>query len=225
MDKKKVLLSAIAVLLAGLVVVVGLILKRTIEQRVKAQVAMGFERAAQQLSSHDNASATDNDTETIADYKLPDNEEIRPTELQPEPIDIDVQRDEPQRTEAEIADAPVDAQSYNEASGSVAFAGSHSLSGLVDNEYPIRAHIVISPQGRVTGRYAYETTLRKYGDKSSSWIKIKGVLNGSEISLSQDCPGVNEPWPDIEGRFSYNGGDLSFKGEWYHDKHHTISLR
>ncbi len=49
-----------------------------------------------------------------------------------------------------------------------------SLSGKFDDKYPIRLKIQIGSNGSVSGRYAYESTLRNYGDKPSSWFLLDG---------------------------------------------------
>lgn len=43
------------------------------------------------------------------------------------------------------------------------------------NEYPITFKIDYHSDGTVTGKYAYDSTLRRYGDVSSSWFKFDGV--------------------------------------------------
>ena len=47
------------------------------------------------------------------------------------------------------------------------------------SDYPIRMEIKVSPSGKVTGRYAYETTLSKNGTKASSWFKLSGTCTNA----------------------------------------------
>lgn len=49
------------------------------------------------------------------------------------------------------------------------------------NEYPITMKLSIHADGSVTGKYAYDSTLRKYGDINSSWFRINGVVLESEL--------------------------------------------
>lgn len=51
------------------------------------------------------------------------------------------------------------------------------------NKYPITMQLSIHADGTVTGKYAYDSTLRKYGDNKSSWFRIEGDIFDSE----RDC--------------------------------------
>ena len=42
------------------------------------------------------------------------------------------------------------------------------------NEYDIVVEMTLNYSFEVSGRYAYESTLRNYGDSESSWFKFKG---------------------------------------------------
>lgn len=56
---------------------------------------------------------------------------------------------------------------------------SGKFSGKI-NTYSIVMHLVVQPNGVITGKYAYESTLRKYGDVDSSWFRLDGVILCSE---------------------------------------------
>lgn len=44
------------------------------------------------------------------------------------------------------------------------------------NDLPVTFRLHVSDDGTVTGKYAYRSTLNKYGDHPSSWFKVKGSL-------------------------------------------------
>lgn len=89
-------------------------------------------------------------------------------------------------------------------------------SGTVENEgkeYPIRLLVALNPNGSVVGKYAYESTLKRAGDKPSSWFKLNGMWNGvsdgpRSLHLTSTNPADNQPFEDItisideEGHFS-----------------------
>lgn len=56
----------------------------------------------------------------------------------------------------------------------------YSFEGAVDGEYPITARLTFTRSGdgfTVKGKYAYLSTLKKYGDKKSSWINVSGRVD------------------------------------------------
>lgn len=85
------------------------------------------------------------------------------------------------------------------------------------SDYPIRMEIKVSPSGKVTGRYAYETTLSKNGQKASSWFKLSGTcINAAEGCYNLDLTSYNPqdgnaPFETIE--LWYNPYTQSFTGE------------
>ena len=65
------------------------------------------------------------------------------------------------------------------------------------NNYPITAQIRIDSDGKVEGKYAYESTLKKYGDVKGSWFPMRGqILLDSEyisyILMETTNPSTNE---------------------------------
>lgn len=69
--------------------------------------------------------------------------------------------------------------------------------------YPIEVRLDIDPDGVVTGKYAYQSTLGKYGDVPSSWFTLRGTDMGADLVLDGSNPdyGVFERW------------EVSLKGE------------
>lgn len=56
-------------------------------------------------------------------------------------------------------------------------ASAEKWTGKVGGKYPVVVYIY--PDGnKVTGRYAYKSTLKKNGDKPSSWLYITGSTDG-----------------------------------------------
>lgn len=53
--------------------------------------------------------------------------------------------------------------------------GEQELTGTF-SEYPIVMQLTVKTDGQVSGRYAYNSTLQKYGRGDSSWFKFKGQL-------------------------------------------------
>ncbi len=107
-----------------------------------------------------------------------------------------------------------------------------TLNGKFDT-YPIVTEINVGSDGSVSGRYAYKSTLEKYGDKSSSWFKLKGqVLFDSNDtpfivmqSINPDSGDVYE-YALVEYKHSSGSGKLFNKK--YLDsespKFHTLSF-
>ena len=62
--------------------------------------------------------------------------------------------------------------------------------------YPIIMKFTIDDNGVVSGKYAYKSTLKKYGDVPSHWFKIEGHKYGSDLSLIAYHPeyGAFEEW-------------------------------
>ena len=51
----------------------------------------------------------------------------------------------------------------------------YSYDGYI-KEYPISVSITVDEEGNVEGKYAFRSTLNKYGDGPSSWFKFMGVM-------------------------------------------------
>lgn len=110
----------------------------------------------------------------------------------------------PQRTESQ--------STTNE---EISLTGSHTLYGDINGQYPVTARIHIGADGRITGKYAYNITLKRAGDKPESWIKLDGYTDGESFQMSQVCPGVEEPWDDIRGSIYIRGNRLHLDGSWW----------
>lgn len=90
-------------------------------------------------------------------------------------------------------------------------------SGRAD-KYPIRMKMVIDYDNNlVSGRYAYENTLKKYGDQPQSWFTFKGTVYGNQIEYSAYYQG--DLFESFEGALindtklmgetvNYNTGDM-----------------
>lgn len=108
--------------------------------------------------------------------------------------------------------------------GIESLVGTHSVSGYISDEYPVTGTITVRPDGHVSGKYAYLTTLSKAGDKPSSWIKISGrTTDGHRLRLSHVCPNA-EPWPDIDATIEESYGGIELNGHWTHNGYWTILL-
>lgn len=88
----------------------------------------------------------------------------------------------------------------------------HYAIKTVISGYPITVNLDITPEGIVTGKYAYDSTLKKYGDKPSSWFALNGNLYDEMILMEASHPdyGIFEQWNvRIEGE----GKTASIRGE------------
>ncbi len=77
--------------------------------------------------------------------------------------------------------------------------------------YPIVVKLEISPEGKVIGKYAYQSTLKKAGDKPSSWFTLSGECNGNDLVLeaSNTDYGNFERW---EVKLTGEGTDATISG-------------
>lgn len=80
--------------------------------------------------------------------------------------------------------------------------GTFKLTGEVDGQYPIQVVITCTETSdgcHVEGKYAYNSTLRKYGNTSSNWFYFSGNgdSDGSNISWTETTPSDSE----FEGYF------------------------
>lgn len=99
----------------------------------------------------------------------------------------------------------------------------YSYEGTIDDEYPITCTLTFTPDGsvyKVTGKYAYYSTLNKNGDKKSSWIRVNGTTDKyNNIRWVESIPG-NSSYDSkfngqISGNFSVIKGNLGSTGEHY----------
>ncbi len=86
--------------------------------------------------------------------------------------------------EAEAQVAAMQAEAEAAVSSSSNPSGYYNIS-TVTSGYPIVIKLNVSPDGSVSGKYAYESTLRKYGDKPKSWFTISGTV-GDDGVISMD---------------------------------------
>lgn len=64
--------------------------------------------------------------------------------------------------------------------------GHHLFKGKADGNLPILVYIDVDSRGNISGKMAYESTLRKYGDTPDHYMYINGSFNGNRLSLSVD---------------------------------------
>lgn len=53
--------------------------------------------------------------------------------------------------------------------------------GTINNKYPIKMELTVYDSREVSGKYAYVSTLNRYGDVPSSWIELTGMINSDNI--------------------------------------------
>lgn len=104
-----------------------------------------------------------------------------------------------------IADKCVPASPDDEECISVNYKGSI-------NAYPITMQLFINPDGSVRGKYAYNSTLRKYGDVKPSWFRIEGDIFDSERDYQKIV--FRSYAPDTGNVFEY--WDLRYEGAEMH---------
>lgn len=69
------------------------------------------------------------------------------------------------------------------------------------SDYPIEMQLRISADGSVSGRYAYLSTLNKYGRGDSSWFKFSGQLLGD--NAGRVYMGIVTVNPEMGSEFEY----------------------
>ncbi len=78
------------------------------------------------------------------------------------------------------------------------YAYQFSFNGKADDKYPIVIEVDRNPNGSITGRYAYQSTLRNQGrDNRASWLYIQPVGNSKSDYVVTDSKGnIQEQWSD-----------------------------
>lgn len=80
---------------------------------------------------------------------------------------------------------------------------------------PVIVKLDITPEGYVTGKYAYRSTIDKYGDKPSSWFSLSGKMEGAgmlEMEASHPDYGNFESWEVAltgEGEYATISGTIA----------------
>lgn len=103
----------------------------------------------------------------------------------------------------------------------------YSYTGDVDDDYPIRGTLTFTEKSSggyiLSGKYAYESTLRKYGDKKTSWINVNGSIDEYGNVYWKESISGN---PDYDSHFngSYTGDFRNFYGSVGSDGGHTLTL-
>lgn len=89
------------------------------------------------------------------------------------------------------------------------------LTGKVKDKYDICMYLDTDDEGRVTGRYAYASTLRKYGDKPANYFPFDGHIDGDRVHLQVYHNQTHQPfeswtlWVDRSGQRLTMNGNLS----------------
>lgn len=91
-------------------------------------------------------------------------------------------------------------------------SGYELLEGDIADQ-PVKIYLQVSRSGSITGgKYAYVSTLRKYGNKSTSYLTFKSVTNNNDGSYSIDVYNAQgqyvETW-DVELMFGRSMGLVS----------------
>ena len=118
--------------------------------------------------------------------------------------------DEEEIVEEVIADTTPTVVTADESSSNGMFGRKYTLHGVID-KYPVKFELNISENGKVIGRYCYESTVRKYGDVPSSYFSLTGKIDDDRLLLYSRLHGKEENFERIELYLndSYNGAELS----------------
>ena len=104
--------------------------------------------------------------------------------------------------------------------------GSHKFKGKAEGKWPIVVYLKVSRDGDVSGKMAYESTLKKYGDTPDHYMQLYGYFSGRSLHLSGEYSNGNtEEW-DLD--CSDNGYTYKLKGWSYNynrDKEFTIDVK
>ena len=104
--------------------------------------------------------------------------------------------------------------------------GNHKFKGKAEGKWPIVVYLNVSRSGDVSGKMAYESTLKKYGDTSDHYMQLNGYFSGRTLHLTGEyADGNGEEW-DLD--CSDNGYTYRLKGWSYNynrDKEFTIDVK
>lgn len=92
--------------------------------------------------------------------------------------------------------------------------GSHTFSGKAEGKYPIVVYLTVSSNGSVSGKMAYKSTLKKYGNSADHYMYMNGSFSGNTLYLTVD--GGEEEWTV---KASDNGSKYKLSGSAYNYKH------
>lgn len=107
-------------------------------------------------------------------------------------------------------------------------AAAEKFTGKVGGKYPVVVYIDINRNGDyVSGRYAYRSTLKKYGDKPSSWLYISGYATGfSAKGATYECTVTDSNGKYVENWvLDYYTWDVSAEITTKAGKSYTLNLR
>lgn len=117
-----------------------------------------------------------------------------------------------------VVEPAEEASAYEEGDAAIDASGSYKGTGKVDGKYPVRIQMrLTSGEGGyyITGKYAYESTISKYGDRDSSWFPIKGKLDeiSGILTLTTYKPESSEPLEEFRAEISdYYSGEIDAAG-------------
>ena len=127
-------------------------------------------------------------------------------------------------TEEEFVDYPTE-EEFATVDDAFLEPGNYKMPGTIDGKYDITMWLMIDDNGEVKGRYCYDSTVRKYGDKPESYFYIKGYVDGSStLRLDTFMKGDDSKFENITLWFNGNG----FTGEYKNYRTggiHNVELR
>lgn len=96
---------------------------------------------------------------------------------------------------------------------------------MADGNLPIIVYINVDSSGNVSGKMAYKSTLKNYGDKPKNYMSMSGDFQGNDLYLDvDDEKGNHQEW---QIRVSDDGKKYHLKGSAYsytRDKTFSINV-
>ena len=73
--------------------------------------------------------------------------------------------------------------------------GRHTFNGKAEGQWPIVVYLNVSSSGSVSGKMAYKSTLKKYGDTPDHYMQLHGYFSGNTLYLNGEYSNGNrEEW-------------------------------
>ena len=90
----------------------------------------------------------------------------------------------------------------------------YDFSGYINNQYPITGHLNRDTDGNLSGYYYYNITMKKYGNRPSTYIRFSGNIDSSGHieMIASFHNGQAESW---YGNLNENELGFSFDGYFY----------
>lgn len=121
------------------------------------------------------------------------------------------------------SDSKKDKKIVNNSSYPIA-PGKYTFNGKAEGKYPIVVYLTVKDNGSISGKMAYKSTLKKYGDKDKNYMKLSGRFSGNSMNLDGTYDdGNTEDW-DLN--VSDDGKQYFLDGSAYNTKMgKTFSIR